>query len=234
MTALTATAIITAGYHDAQKVAVGASLTPAQMDIGLGRLNDLINLWQTQGLKLFLEEEVNVALVAAQQLYSMRPGGNVNINKPLQVKQATYWDSAGSIRPLNLLSRDEWTRLSNRTQQGSVNSFFAEKLYDRINLHLWHVPDATAATGSVKAVIRAQASNVLDASGSILFPPEWAIALRWGIADEVSFGMPEAIVAKCAARAKAFKDALEAWDVEEAESYFQPDPRNFGSGSRFR
>jgi hypothetical protein len=234
MTAMTASAIVTSGYRDAQKIPLGGVLTAAQMDEGIARLNDLINLWQTQGLKLFLEEEVTVTLVAGQQLYTMMPGGHVNVNKPLQVKQATYWDLGGAIRSLIPLSRDEWTRLSNRTLQGSVNQYFAEKLYDRINFHLWMVPNTVAATGSVKAVIRKQASNALNSSSSILFPPEWAIALRWSIADEVSFGMPEAVTVRCAARAKTFKDALEAWDVEDAETYFQPDSRTFGGGSRFR
>lgn len=233
MTAFTALALITAGYRDAQKLARGASLNAEQQAEGLERLVDLINLWQTQGLKLFLESETTLNLVAGQQLYSCMLGGSLNIVHPLQVKEASYWDADGNNRPLIPISRQEWTRLSGRTQSGVVTQLFAEKLYDRLNVYLWSVPDALAATGTVKLVLRNQATNPANINASVLFPPEWGIALRWGIADEVSSGMPEAVQQRCQTRASAYRQALEDWDVEDAETYFQPDTR-WNTGSRFR
>lgn len=235
MTALTASALITMGYRDAGKLAYSASLSAGQLSEGLDRLNDIINLWQTQGLKLFLETETTVTLVAGQQSYSFMPSGDVDMARPLEVKQASYWDSNGVSRPLVMISRQEWTYLTNRTEEGSVNQFFVEKLYDRLNLHLWSIPDTTAATGTVRVVLRNQATNPAVVGDSTRFPPEWAIALRWALADEVATGMPEAIVQRCSSRAEAFRQALENWDVEQAETYFQPDPRmQTQSASRFR
>jgi hypothetical protein len=223
MTALTATALLTKAYRDAQKLPRGASLSADQLSDGLDILNDLINLWQTQGLKLFLELEQSVVLVASQQDYTFMPGGSVSMARPLEVKEAVYRDASSNSRILTKMSREEWTRLSNRTATGSVNQYFAELLYDRLTLHLWNVPDVTAALGTVKAVLRTQATNYTAGSDAVKFAPEWAIALRWGVADELTSGMPDSVVMRCQQRAQAYRDALEAWDVENAQTYFQMD-----------
>lgn len=234
MTAMTAGALLTKAYRDAQKLPRGAALSADQLSDGIDIMNDLINLWQTQGLKLFLTEEITIPLVVGQQMYSMRPAGDVAMTKPLEIISATYWDSSSNSRPLLKISREEWTRLSNRTQQGTVNQYFYDPQYDRLNLYLWMVPDTTAATGTVHAVLRKQAANVTISSDSPQFPPEWAIALRWGVADELTSGMPETVQMRCQQRAQAYRQALEDWDVETAETYFQPDPRVATGSQNFR
>lgn len=234
MTTMTAGALLTKAYRDAQKLPRGAALSADQLSDGIDIMNDLINLWQTQGLKLFLETETSVALVAGQQMYSFRPGGDVSIDRPLQIKEATYWDQYSNSRPLIQISRQEWTFLSNRTTQGAVNQYYAEKLYDRLNMYLWNIPDGTAALGTLRVVLRNQATNVSISSDSPRFPPEWAIALRWGVADELTSGMPEAVQVRCQQRAQSYREALEAWDVEDAETYFQPDVRALADGRSFR
>ena len=118
MTALTATAIVTSGYRDAQKLARGAALPADLLSEGIDRLNDLVNLWQTQGLKLFLESEQTITLVAGQQTYSCMLGGDLNIPHPLEVKSMTYWDANSNSRPLVPIGRDDWSALTNRMQTG--------------------------------------------------------------------------------------------------------------------
>lgn len=232
---MTASAIITKAYQDAQKLSRFATLSADQQADGLDRLNDIINLWQTQGLKLFLETETVVTLVAGQQLYTLMPGGSVSMARPLEVKEASYWSPDDNSRPLIIISRQEWTALSNRTAEGSVNQIFVEKLYDRMNIYVWNIPDTTAAEGTLHVVLRNQATNPATIGASILFPPEWAIALRWGLADELASGMPDSVQQRCQVRAQAYRQALEDWDVENVETYFQPDQRALGMGfSRFR
>lgn len=234
MTAMTAGALLTKAYRDAQKLPRGAALSADQLSDGIDIMNDLINLWQTQGLKLFLTEEIIILLTAGQQMYSLRPAGDVSMSRPLEIISGTYWDQYSNSRPLLKISREEWTRLSNRTVQGTVNQYFYDPQYDRLNVYLWNIPDTTAATGTVHVAIRKQATNVVVSGDSPNFPPEWAIALRWGVADELTSGMPEAIQMRCQQRAQAYRQALEDWDVETAETYFQPDGRISAGSQSFR
>ncbi len=236
MTAQTATGICKRAYQDAGKLAAGGALSSVQLAEGIERLNDIINLRQTNGLRLWLETETPVPLVAGQQMYTFMPGGDVSVTRPLRIKQAAYWDSTSNVRPLTrCLSREEWTRLSSRTIQAAVSQFFYEKLYDRLNLYLWNIPDTTAATGTVKVVLQHQAGNVTLAADSPNFPIEWTLYLRWALAEDLATGMPQEIVARAERMAAKYLEDLNGWDVEgETETFFQPDMQTFARPGAFR
>ena len=194
----------------------------------MGRLQDLINLWQTQGLKLWLQQDLPLTLVAGQATYTIGPGGDLNMAKPLRIIQATTVTTDGVSRPLMMISRDEWTRLSDRVTQGALNSVFVDKQQTQLNVNFWLTPDATAATDTVHLIAQYQATAFTGLTDTINFPQEWFLALRWGLADDICTGQPASIMARCANRASIYREALENWDVEDAATQFQPD---FGAGS---
>jgi len=229
----TAKYVIEKAYVDASKIPRGGVPTPAQYLDGLDRLNDIINLEQTQGLRLWLEEEYELDLVASQQSYSFAPSGDVDRTRPLRVKQASYKSSAGNLRPLIPLSREEWTRLANRSQTGSINSFFVEKLATEMVVHFWNSPDATAAAGTVLLVLHAQTTNPATISEATGFPPEWVIYLRWALAADLATGMPDSVIIRAQANRDIAKQALDGWDVEDVPTYFQPETQATPP-SRFR
>jgi hypothetical protein len=173
-------------------------------------------------------------LVAEQATYTMGPGGNVNGVKPLSVIQAYYLTSTGSRQPLTILSRDEWTRLSQTNLLGPINSFFPDKQLTFLNVSLYNTPDAQAATGTVHLITRVSASNFSLSTDTIGLPVEWYIALRWALADELATSQPKEVQDRCAQRAGAYRTALEGWDVEDAPTYFQPDMRMQYNSGRFR
>jgi hypothetical protein len=193
------------------------------------RLNDLINLWQTEGLKLWLQRDLGFTPVANQATYTFGLIGTptVSMTKPLRVLQAYYQDNSSPAirRPLSVLSRDEYTRLSQTTQTGAVNSFFVDKQQQQLAVSLWLVPDSTAAMGTVHMILQYQVTNFINLTETMEFPIEWFIALRWGLADEICTGQPESVQARCKQRADQFKKKLEDWDVEDASTMFAPDSR---------
>ena len=66
------------------------------------------------------------------------------------------------------------------------------------------------------------------------FPQEWFLALRWGFADEICTGQPQAIMDRCEKKATMYREALEDWDVEDTSTRFQPDTRMGYGASNFR
>ncbi len=222
MTTNTCQAVIEKAYVDSMKASKGATLTAAQLADGLDRLNDIANVEQTMGLKLWLESEYSLVLVAGQQLYDFRPGGYASITRPLRVKDATYWDSTSQSRPLYPLSRSEWNMKPARAQQGAVNEYFAEKLYDRLNLYLWQIPDTTAATGTIKLTLHTQVINQTTVSLTTAFPPEWVMFLRWALAADLASGMPVEVIQRCESKAAQYRKMIEDFEVEESPVRLQP------------
>jgi hypothetical protein len=84
--------IIQFAMEDAGLLEDGQQPTEEQSAKYLQRLNDVVNFFQTQGLKLFLLQDVAVPLVVSQQTYvfGTTPGADVVMSKPLRVLQAYY------------------------------------------------------------------------------------------------------------------------------------------------
>jgi hypothetical protein len=231
----TADRIIRMAMKDAGLLQEGDDPSSEAIADNINRLNDLINLWQTTGLKVWLQYDLPIPLVAGQALYTIMPGGDINLTKPTRVIDNGYYiDSNGVRRPLILMSRLEFTNLANPNQQGSLNSYWPNKLKDRIEVTFWLVPDAQAATGVAHVCIQQQVSNLVSVTDTMDFPPEWFLALRWGLADEICGGQPAAIMERCAAKAMIYRNALDDWDVEDASTSFAPDQRSAYAAGNFR
>jgi len=227
-------AIINDAYHDAGLLQSGEVVNSTQVTDGQRRLTDLINVTQTAGLKLWLNVDTEITLVANQGTYSLGPSGDEVMVKPLRAVEAYYMDSTGIRRPLVPMSWNDYIRLSQVNQSGAINSYFINKKQSELSVFFWLIPDATAATGTAHLLLQTQVSNLTNVTDEMNFPIEWRIYLRWGLADEICTGQPQAIMDRCQQRAMMYKEQLEGWDVEDAPTRFTPDQRSNYFGGRFR
>lgn len=226
--------IIQDAYFDAGLIGVGQNVNGEQIVMGMRKLTDLINLWQTQGLKLWLNVDTPVPLTAGTGTYALAPGGAVDMTKPLRVIEAYYLSSSNIRRPLTPLAWVDYVRLSVVNQTGAINSYFVNKKQTELSVFFWFVPDATAAAGTAHLVLQTQVTNFISLSETMNFPIEWRIALRWGLADELATGQPQAIMDRCQQRALAYRTMLEDWDVEDAPTRFAVETQGQGFSGRFR
>ena len=225
--------IIYDAYHDAGLLGLGEEPNSEQLTEGMRRLCDVINLWQTQGLKLFLLEDFEITLIANQASYSMGLTGDIVMAKPSRILQAYILLTDGLVRrPLVSLSWDEWMRLSQVSgNQGQISSYFVNKQSDLLTVTFWNTPDTEEALNTAHVLLQRQVDNPINLEADMMFPAEWRIALRWGLADDLATGQPEAIMTRCAQRAGAFREALEDWDVEDTVTRFSIDQRmTYGYG----
>jgi len=215
--------------QNAGKLQEGDEPSSEQLAGNLARLGDLIGVFQTQGLKLWTQVDLSVVLVSGQAAYSTALGTTRN----LRVLQAYYSDSSAVKRPLQPLSRDEYTRLSTNVQTGPPNSYFVDKQFPQLIVYPWLVPDDLAATGTLHLIVQQQISTPVGLLDTLNFPSEWFLALQWGLAAEICTGMPDAIVQRCETKALTYRLTLENWDVEDAPTFFTPDQRASFSTGRF-
>jgi len=227
-------AIISDAYFDAGLTQEGQSPNSEQIVTGMRKLTDIINLWQTQGLKLWLNVDTTVPLVAGTGTYTFSPTGTVIMPKPPRAIDDYYMDSNGIRRPLIPLSWNDYIRLSQVNRTGQINSYFVNKKQEELSVFFWLIPDATAATGTAHLLLQTQVTNFISVIETMNFPIEWRIALRWGLADELATGQPQAIMDRCQQRAISYRTMLEDWDVEDAPTRFSPDSRGQYSTGKFR
>lgn len=226
---------------DAGKIGMGREPNSEQLAENMRRLNKYANYLQTQGAILWVQEDLALVAPVLQVGVSMYPigiGGVVTspallpVAKPRRIIEAYYTDANSTRRPLGMISRNEWDTLSTTTQKGTIVSIWPDKQLSTINVNLWMTPDAQAATGSVHLVADLQIPNFSQLTDAMYFPSEWGLTLEWGLADQICTGMPQEIVDRCANKAMLYETALLNWDVEDASTIFQPDPRGGYPGKR--
>lgn len=233
----TAYGIINDAMVDAGLLGEGQRPDSEQLANNLRRLADIIYLWQTQGLKLFLQEEIQVPLTVDKSNYVLGPAGStptpdVVMERPGQITMGYILSTSNIRRPLVCISRHDWERLSQVVgNSGTINSFFTDKQSTYINLHVWPAPDSTEAANQAWFLMRTQATAPISLTANTSFPQEWRIALRWGLADDICTGQPSEIMARCLNKATMYRHALEDYDVEDADTRIGMDMR-FYTGSR--
>lgn len=234
-TSNTSYGIINDAMVDAGYLQEGAQANSEQLATYMRRLCDIINLCQTQGLKLFLQELVNIPLTVGQVQYVLGPAGPaVTMNKPQRVLQAYVTDTSNVRRPLTVLSRDEFTRLSQITgNNGTINSYFTDKQAEVLNVNFWNPPDSTEVLNTATVLLQVMAPNPINLEADTTFPQEWRIYLRWALADDICTGQPQAIMDRCQQRATAYRQMLEDWDVEDAPTFMNMDQRFYQGSQRF-
>lgn len=218
--------IICDAMQDAGLLAEGQVPTSEQLAKYMRRLCDLVNTWQTQGLKLWLTQDIAVPLVGGQNTYTLGPGGSVDMAKPLRVLEAYYlYTATGVRRPLTALAWRDWISLgnagTNASNQGAVSHYFVDKRQGQLAVTLWPCPNAQdAASGDVHLVLQVQARNPVELTETMNFPNEWRMALRWGLADDICTNQSPTVMARCQERALYYRSLLEAWDVDDVSVTF--------------
>lgn len=232
----TAMRIIERGMFHAGKLAQGDLPNSEDFATHINTLNDIINLYNTDGLKLWTNVDTSVVVTAGTNLYTFGPSGTtVMVQKPLRVVDAYYLDVNGIRRPITpALSRRDYDLLSNPTQQGTINQYFVDKTIPNLSIYLWMTPDATAATGTVHLILQAALTKVVGLLDTLNFPEEWFLTLQWALADEICTGMPQAVMDRCMRKRMEYEEKLTGWDVEDADTRFTPDPQMSYYNSSFQ
>ena len=232
----TVRAAIDQAYVNAGLIAENGQANSEQYANGINRLNQLVNYWQTKGLKLWTNVDTPVPLTALANVYTLGPGAAVGISmvKPLRVAFGYFQDTSGNKTPMDQISRQEISILQNGVYSpGQPVSFFVDKQQLNLVVTVWPAPSATAATGQVHLVLQNQITGAVSLTDQMAFPIEWFVGITWGLADELCTGQPDAIVARCAMRAKQFREDLEGWDVEDAQTFFVPASQMMVQGDSF-
>lgn len=232
----TAYGIINDAFFDAGLLARGGQVNSDQLFDGMRRLCDIINLEQTQGLKLFLMKDQSIPLVEDQVDYLLYEGSTtgVDMTKPLRAIQGYVLNTSSVRRPLVMLSWNEWMLLSQVTgNSGAISSFMVNKQATYLEVKVWNPPDATEAANTLHVLLQQQATNPVNLEENVSFPQEWRIFLRWALADDLSTGQPESVQKRCSEKAEYYRTLLEAWDVEDAATFFTPSTQQMNSGGEF-
>jgi len=214
---------------------LGQQPDPATVANASLALNLFIKQMATKGLKLWKVNQVIVPLVAGQTSYVLGPAStgtvDVNTDKPLKLIQAFLRNTSVTPyidTPLQILSQQEYNTLGSKFSQGTSNSVYYEVRNTTGNIYTYLTADSNTSTNYDLYLTVQQPMADLNTGKDIPdFPTEWMNTLVWNLADQLSieYSVPATKTAEIGARAKAYREDLEDWDVEATSTFFQADLR---------
>lgn len=223
--------LITGALRLVGGVAQGETPTSDQITEAAEALNMLVKAWQAVGMPLWAMKQYTMSLTTSTSSYTIGVGSTVNTAKPLRVVSAYLHNIASGIDvPMTLLTREEYNSLGNKTSTGDPIQFFYEPLLTTGVVHLFPVPDSVAATDYTILLVYQRPFEDFDASTDTPdFPQEWYNALKYGLADMLSFeyGVDIQTAARLTSIASREKDLALSNGTEEGSFYFKVESRKW-------
>lgn len=169
-------------------LAAGASLRAEDAQFGLGRLNGLLSGLKLKRFVMFYRPRTVKTLTSGVSSYSIGPGGDIDIERPLTVEQAgLVLDSAVAVpieKVIDVLMPADWAEikvktLSSRLVQGIYYDHGWTTGLGRI--YVYPVPNV-GTTQLVLYAPQAAASSFADLTTDYTFPPGYDELFRYGLA----------------------------------------------------
>src|SRR5512136_1218569 len=114
---MTARDLITAAMQEIGAIATGETVSAADAQAGLTRLNGMLDLWQTERLTIYNMNRATFSFVASQQTYTLGPTVGADWSyavRPTFLPLAgILWTGGGVVTeiPLQILTDEQWSAL---------------------------------------------------------------------------------------------------------------------------
>lgn len=141
------------------------------------------------------------------------------IIRPLRVIDARRNDS--SDIPIEVVSRQEYYDLPNKTSTGSVNQVYYDPQLTTANLKIW--PTGNKADDKIGLTLMMPIEDFDSSNINADFPQEWLKAIKWNLAADLGpeYGLDLRRQTYLDARARIFLEDVSDFDAEGGSVYFE-------------
>jgi hypothetical protein len=164
-------------------IAVGETLAPEDSTTGLEQLNALLDMWSTEHLAVFNNNEYVLTLQAGKSTYTVGAGGDFNIARPLRLSGAyTRLQPTGSTvdYPCAEVDFSRYARIGIKNQPGPwPKVMYFNTSYPLAELIFWPVPSQNAEFHLWADMVFSQFANLTD---TVTLPQGYMIALQANLA----------------------------------------------------
>ena len=158
----------------------GGTATTNQFSDALQALNIMAQAWRPKGLKSWSRNSQTVTLVADQASYTIGPGGNVDIPRPIRVADGYVTTSDSQDVPLNIISKEEYYELSSKAAEGVPNQLYIDAQAPLMVVYTWPIIGVTGYTMTLDLLKKTQDFSVTGNTPD--YPSEWFEALVYNLA----------------------------------------------------
>jgi hypothetical protein len=169
-------------------LASGETLTGNEIADSQIILQQMIDEWQADGLKIFTTQITTFPFVLGQQTYTLGTGGQFNMPRPASIHrmgcQILSNPTQPSEIPMTMLDDDGWANVRVKNIGGSYPLFvYDDGAFPLRNLNFWVIPGLAC---NLVIYSWQPLTTFTDLTTDITFPPAYAQALRYNLAIALS------------------------------------------------
>lgn len=198
-------------------LAQGEAVNASEAQDALASLNSMIDSWSTESLSVMGVTERIVTLAAAQQVYTIGPGGDIDIPRPTSITDfsVAYQNAPRDIYlPLEEMSLDQYSSIPVIGYESPIPlRYFLNPGFEFYQLFMYPMPAAGTKLRFYASDVLSQIPNI---SQTLLFAPGYERAFRYNLAIELApeYGKdPTASVVATAQQSKDNVQRLNATDI---------------------
>lgn len=190
--ALTVSKLLELAMKDAGIIGNGQTPNADDTETALDTLNQLLALWRTSKLEVYCLQKIVLPIVTNQVSYTIGPGGDLDIERPVSVDAAAWRNGtlqSDMLYRLRLLTDlAAWQNITNQTISAWPASALYEPTFPKATLYVWPQP----SSGQIELTAKAYMPINLVIGDEIMLPPEYAAPIRFNLAKWIcaAFGAP--------------------------------------------
>jgi len=144
-------------------------------------------------------------------------------DNPMRAEQARRLTLANQQIPIDLVTRDIYNQLPDKTTSGVINQVYMDRQRDTKDIFVWPVP--ADETEVLILTIQRKLENFDAATDNPDFPIEWGNAIIWNLAEQLAheYTVADKILARVERQAlRSLDRALNFFDREDKSLFFSP------------
>ena len=144
--------------------------------------------------------------------------------KVLKINNAWVRSTEETDIPINIISREEYTSLSSKYENGRVNQMFFNPGVDTSLINVWPVPNDSNTNERIYAYVTRLYEDFDAAGNNPDYPQEWYLPLAWNLAVSIApkYGVSGTRLTELATLGGAMKRNVDSWSVEQTSIYLKP------------
>lgn len=195
--------------------------TAPQFERAKRTLHRMIRAWSAKPLKVWAEQDVELDLVASQSAYTIGPGGDLDMARPIRISNVRRVVS-GIETEIRQVSRQEYLTQPSKDSEGYPVFVYYDAQIEQGVLHVWPAPQSA---DKLRFSARAYIEDFSNLASEPNFPAEWGEAIVYNLAlrlcpmYEVT-GEDRAYIAQMATQ---FLQEAEDSDLDEGSVFLTPE-----------
>ena len=142
----------------------------------------------------------------------------------LKINNAWLRDTNDIDIPIGVISREEYSTLSNKYESGRVNQVYFDPKVSTTKMNVWPVPNDSNTDERLYLYATRLYEDFDAASDNPDFPQEWYMPLAWnlGVSIAPKYGVSGTRLAELAQLAIGMKNNADTWSVEQTSVFIKP------------